>query len=340
MQEANEILNKNVEHRKAMLDLIASMEAIAFVGAGLSVPCGYPPWRTLLDQLRTEAEALATFQPPNGVTVSNPLDYAEAIQRHFEQHSGSLSRYYSVLGRAFGQKQCSEVQQRFVRVPFKGFVTTNYEDTLEQALALAGNKLTNRSVVVKCGNEDSHKVSEFLLSLDADAAQPRRVAHLHGIENQTKHIILSASDYRRAYGFVEPNANGQSQAPEWTLHRKLVWSLLATRRLVFFGCSLEDPYLTALLRAVADDLWNYGQPVHYAIISLDPDKVSSAHANEAQFLSKFGVQIVYYNNSDGTHTGLDQLINEALGRCGKSPGMGWLEDVNRETERSLRAHEN
>ena len=37
----------------------------------------------------------------------------------------------------------------------------------------------------------------------------------------------------------------------WTLHRKLLWAVLATRRVVFIGFSMEDPYFDNMLETVS-----------------------------------------------------------------------------------------
>ena len=112
--------------------------------------------------------------------------------------------------------------------------------------------------------------------------------------------------------------------------------MLATRRLVFVGTSLEDPYLKALLRVVAEYLWNWGQSIHYAIVPLDERSIRRQENDEAEFL-RHGVRSVYYDNLNGTYQALDQLINEALERCGMQNITGWLEDVNTEAERTLRS---
>jgi hypothetical protein len=336
---ADHILADSREHREAMLQLIASREAIAFAGAGLSAPLGYPPWKRLLQSLRSKAGDVVPFQPPADIPEDDALNYAEAIQRHFEKHEGNPNRYYAILGREFGSKPqgCSETQQRLVRLPFKGYVTTNYDLTIERAFQRLGTTRPDCAVVVKRKNKDAHKVSEFLLSLD-DTNHVRRVAHLHGVENDTEQIILSASDYYEAYGFAQDD-RGRRHTREWTLHRKLAWSLLATRRIVFIGSSLNDPYVSALLDAVVDDLWNFGQPIHYAVTPLEQASLEAASARAAHFLNRYGVQLVYYDNLDGNHDGLDQLVTEALTRCGEPVGRDWLEDVNRDTERALKPHE-
>jgi len=334
------ILEKNKTHRDDMLQLIESGQAIAFAGAGLSVPL-YPTWLALLRKIAEQADTVtgSAFAAPKGITELDALDYADALQQHFRQHDASLNQYYSVIGREFSgiAERCTDRQRNLVRLPFKGFVTTNYDDALEEALLDRGVKRANCGIVVK-RDEDHHTISEFLLSLD-DSKQTR-IAHLHGSWRETRHMILSRSDYERAYGGIR-RANATSSDPKpdyWPLHRRLVWALLATRRLIFIGTGLEDPYLRAALDAVADDLWNWGQSIHYAIVPLDGNSIRRQQNDESEFIRQ-GVRIVYYDNLNGSYQALDQLINEALERCGEQNVSTWLESVNLETERTLRPHE-
>lgn len=329
---------ENDHHREAMLRLIESGEAIAFVGAGLSRPL-YPAWLGFLKKLAEEASSMTgvVFKPPPGVTEMDLLGYAEAIQQHCRNHDPSLIGYYAIIGRSFGgvPERCTDKQRRLVRLPFRGFVTTNYDEGLEEALLDAGSKHANCRVVIK-REDDHHTVSDFLLSLN-DGSKHLRVAHLHGIHDQTRHIILTRSDYAKAY-LTPLTERDPRRLDDWPLHRKLVWALLATRRLVFFGTSLDDPVLKGVMEAVARDLWTGGQAIHYAVLSLDTDSLNRLQSEQAE-LRRYGVQAVYYENLDGTYAALDQLIGEALERCGKQDPMQWLEDVNQETENSLKPRE-
>jgi hypothetical protein len=223
-------------------------------------------------------------------------------------------------------------------LPFKGFVTPNYDDALEEAFLDCGIRRANCGIVVK-RDEDHHTISQFLLSLD-DTTQPKRIAHLHGSWRETRHMILSRSDYERAYGGVRSGdeTTAGARPDRWPLHRRLVWALLATRRLIFVGTSLDDPYLKALLRAVAEDLWNWGQSIHYAIVPLDGDSIRRQQNDEAEFI-RHGVRAVYYDNLNGSYQALDQLINKSLEICGQQNVSSWLESVNADAERTLRPHE-
>jgi len=64
-----------------MFDLIASQEAIAFVGAGFSADL-YPPWKTLLQKLRVETNKFGTFAPSSGLTEDQPLQFADEVHRY------------------------------------------------------------------------------------------------------------------------------------------------------------------------------------------------------------------------------------------------------------------
>jgi SIR2-like domain len=301
-----------------MFDLIASHEAIAFIGAGFSADL-YPPWKTLLQKLRNEANKFGRFDPPEGLTEDDPLLFADEIQRHFKRRDGDLDRYYQILGQQFTLTEtgCTPNHERLVCLPFKGYVTTNYDQSLETALIRGGNPRPDCGVAVKKNNKDAHKVSEFLLSLD-DPKRSQRVAHLHGVDDVTEEIILSASDYQEAYGF-EPARNGETLAPsgrnEWTLHRKIVWALLATRRVIFFGFSFTDPYVNQILRDVTVDLWSAGEARHFALAPLDQSIINAAESRQREFL-EYGVQVVFYDNLGAKHVELTKLIEEAVQRFG------------------------
>ena len=60
----DQTLEQNTARRDAMLSLIGSREAIAFVGAGLSASPSlkYPSWKYLIEKLRAVANGIAPFK--------------------------------------------------------------------------------------------------------------------------------------------------------------------------------------------------------------------------------------------------------------------------------------
>lgn len=379
---ANEKLRQNRGCRDDLLSLICSGEAIAFVGAGLSVPLRYPSWRDLLEKLHAQANQIAAFDPPEPVK-RDVLRYAEAIKRHFEQSTDGIAQYRNTIGREFAPRQYAEnytkTHQRLAKLPFRAIITTNYDICIEQALQACAMHETGRvrpdpGVIIKASEVDRHIVSRFLRSISEQSKhQECYVAHLHGRWDDTQNIILTDTDYAMAYdgGSV---GRGEGSGRAVTLHRQLAWSLFATRRMVFIGCSMDDPYIKRLLDTVAKDLWEMDQPIHFAMLPLDKSTVTSLCHQEATFL-RYGLQVAYFDNLNETYCGLDQLLAEALERISKC-GAGdpkssqristekivknevskisksssenseseiahaWLEEVNQNSVTILRKHEN
>jgi len=217
---ANEKLRNNLHLRKAMLSLIADGEAIAFVGAGLSAPLNYPTWPKLLELLCAEAKKIGSFDLSKAAS-GDPLHCAEEIQQHFANHSAA-SQFKNILGREYGPRDhdnCTATHRLLVNLPFKAFVTSNYEESVEQALnefLVSQNEKPrfDHCVIIKANGEDRHVVSRFLRSIvEGRGILARYVAHIHGCHNDAGNIILSASDYARAYGFTMKDGRIVKQAP-------------------------------------------------------------------------------------------------------------------------------
>jgi len=361
------VLDANGKHRTAMFQAIASEEAVVFVGAGLSAPLGYPTWDALLQLLGQRANALAAFQPAS----SNPLLLADQIKKHFVDNQGE-DEYYSTLGRTYGESHdgCTQTHRRLARLRFRAYVTPNYDPCLERALCDYAGEIGVRvradyGIPVATGRENRHLVSKFLRSL-SEKFNPggRYVAHIHGSYMGPRDIILTMADYERAYG-ISLGEGSQGKAPIVTIHRELLWSLLATRRVVFIGCSMDDPYIQVLLDTVCSDLWEWNVGSHFVILPLDIQNAGMASTINDRF-GRYGMQPVFFNNLDGRFSNLDKLLEEAIqqwqppiapGTVSTSEkaktaeevppatesrqklGHQWLENINEKTTRELKQNE-
>lgn len=313
-----ETLDANWPHRDSCLELIRSGEAVAFVGAGLSTPLGYPSWGQLLEKLRREAEGLPSFNPKRDPD-REPLEFADEIKEHFF-NQGQHASYRRLIGKTFmpsltGQNHTLS-HLHLAKLPFRAIVTTNYDHCIEDALLEADTRdrllqpevdqarkrRTDPCINIKIVDHDRHEVSRFLRSISENALKSKpMVAHLHGHWKETEHIILTGKEYAAAY------------SSEDSLHHKLAWSLFATRRVVFIGCSLKDPGIRRLLTTVTRDLWEFNEPVHFAILPLDRNPSSPHDATEREY-GKCGIQCVFYDNQDGTFSELNRFLQEAVER--------------------------
>jgi hypothetical protein len=375
----DEVLRQNLERKQAMFSLISSGEAIAFVGAGLSSGqyLNYPAWLQLLEKLAAAADEIAHFKRER-IMLENALSSAEAIKEHFKANN-ALAKFKNILCREFSPRNdgnISPTHQRLVKLSFMAFVTTNYDGCLEDALneysfSENGRMPPNPCVIIKSNEEDRHMVSRFQRSLIAASEDRHRyIAHLHGWHDDAENIVLTESDYAKAYGFVIEKGRLMKEKPSSTLHRLFCWSLLASRRLVFFGCSMKDPYIKALLDAVAADLWEWNQAIHFVVLPIDEESIPSIDNQIAGF-RRYGLEPVFFDNRDRQYTGLDELLEEALQvskvenastkfrseltKTSSGPDMtsssrkqleerqqissGWLEEINEITAPSLKKNE-
>jgi SIR2-like domain len=376
---ANELLRNNRSSREELFSTISSGEAIAFVGAGLSSGqyLNYPTWSQLLQKLADAADEIAHFKKER-IALENALSFAEAIKEHFKANN-ALAEFKSILCREYGPRDSgntSRTHHRLVELPFRAFVTTNYDECLEAALNEHFFSQNRRmpphpGVIIKSNEQDRHMVSHFLRSLvDWNVDGHRFIAHLHGCHNDAENIVLTESDYAKAYGFGIEEGRLVRQKPSSTLHRLFAWSLFATRRLVFFGCSMRDPYIKALLDAVAADLWEFYQKIHFVVLPIDEESLKSITNQIAEF-RHYGLEPIFFDNRDGQYTGLDELLEEAgqvseagnastkyrseptktggetdttslslkeIGQ-GQKVDLSWLEEINKITTSSLKKNE-
>jgi hypothetical protein len=326
----------NKEHRAELLRLIASKEAIAFVGAGLSQRVGYPGWRELVAQLAELAGSFGLFVPPPGLSPGKAPQFVHAIKEHIVRTTGDLRPYWNFLGREFGHRSpgCSRIHHDLIQLPFKGFITSNYDPCLENACSAAIPGQTPIPVTIDPAR--AYLISQFLVSLDAKEA-PHRIAHLHGYYQGPSSIVLAADDYQEAYGLRgQATDDPLCTSSLWPLHRRLVWALLATRRLVFFGFGLEDADFRVMLESVASDLWNWRQSIHYVLIGIGPDHPEEIKAWGEDLWRKYGVRVVFYEDLDGSHAGLDQFVLDALAFCKTGDKGGYLKALNLRTRRAMR----
>ena len=363
---------ENNERKTELIELVKSREAVLMVGAGSSVRVGHPDWSCLLIELEDFAveynkkscessqkkvqedlkkpsfwQKLSffvrflymrkSFKPNCEKRERDPLTYAEDIKSFIYKQKDGQTKYYALLEQLFESKDppCTDFHRKLIAMPFRGILTTNYDRVLEAALGeierLPGD---DNSLVI---SEDSAgQVNKFLMGM-TDTSLPRRVAHLHGRYDYPKNIILSGKEYQKAYG-LKLTANQVQKNSRSTLHQKLLWSILASRRVVFVGFSMNDPYFKRLLETVSNDLWRRNKSTHYAILGILPDRAEYSKAKELK--RNYNIDTVFYNVFDDSHQGLEDIVDEIAKKCGveiRSPmdDLDWLEQTNRRMEQFM-----
>jgi hypothetical protein len=132
-------LSENKRTRAELIAACASQESVLVVGAGPSRRLGYPTWDELLDRLHELVVTIAKdhdrpFTKPPDWAI-NPLSYADSLRSHLEACTNNLDRYHSFLRLTFDSRGTDMLHGQLVALPFRGIVTTNYDPSLDHALA-------------------------------------------------------------------------------------------------------------------------------------------------------------------------------------------------------------
>ncbi len=332
---------ENENRKRELTELVTSGEAVLIVGSGSSARVGYETWNGLLEKL----EELA-MQCGDGLDQSRKNDllaYAEDIKSHIKKR-GKLNRYRNLLYELFKRKSppCDDFHTMLVSLPFRGILTTNYDTVLEAALGLIDQEFASDNSLVIDDNSGA-RVHEFLMSMNNDRRMTKRIAHLHGIFNQAASIILSIEDYRMAYGLDLTDEERQLHN-ESKIRSKLLWAVLATRRVVFVGFSMDDPYMNRILEITSEDFWTWNKSTHYAIMSISSKDAEDKKEKADRLNNEFGVSTVFYEVIDDSHQalvkGLEKMINDIyeMYEVSSQPTTDpdeWMEQVNQKSERGI-----
>lgn len=314
----DEELNKNYDLKKNLFDLVLSGDAVLFVGSGLSIPIGYPSWDRLLIRLEELAQKVnAQFSPDKNFRESSPLDYANVLKKVFEKED-EVSTYYNELSIIFSRQSQGacfrEYHKKLIQLPFSLMMTTNYDPALSEALlkSIEEKKEPPRTDLCFAMNEETiPQLSNFLLSLHKNIKSAKKIAHLHGYHDRPKEIILTKQDYEKYYFKKEK----EEDSPQITTHFLVLWALIATRRIVFFGFGMKDPYLLQLLEDVRKRLWRWDTPTHINIAAINQKNAEEVKSQAVSLKDRYGVSTYFYENLDNSHKQLEILISELHNNC-------------------------
>ncbi|MFD1771701.1 SIR2 family protein [Sphingobacterium suaedae] len=238
-------------------------------------------------------------------------------------------RYYNFIYDTFKPREQTHYpfHETLCRLPFKAITTTNYDIVLEHALTIV-TKQPHSSLHFE-GTTKS-KILDFLQSLNFNKFSRKFIAHLHGIYDSNDSIVLGGKEYSSKYGFQlgendgtlfdQLQKGGMSQERitdllvkygyEWPLRRKLLWSLLATRRIVFIGFSMNDPYFIKMLDFVKDDLSTYNAETHFLVLRVTPSNLQRSIEHAHHLKREYGIQTFFFQDEEGKYPGLGQFIAE------------------------------
>lgn len=292
------IPDDNEENERKLIEYICSGESLLMVGAGCSKIVGYPLWGELIKLMEEELE---THLEDTGKTFSfrkieeeeDDLSYSTRLIEALEP-----SRYHAFMTRTFGPKYHSPSHIHLLDLPFRGILTTNYDPTLETALAEVNikNNINDHDprIILDEGTSPA-MILEFIKCLNHGSKGKRKIAYLHGYYKNGNSLVLGGKDYQKKYARPLPDN------PQWPLNKRLLWALMSTRRLVYVGFSMTDPYFQFIHEIASDDFGMYHQDIHFLISSFNVDDQEAAAKNikaAEKLKRRFGIQTIFYPEND------------------------------------------
>lgn len=281
-------------------NLLKRRELFLFAGAGLSCLARYPSWTELLAKFADAYKEL----PARNREIENEL-HALVKRKNIDivSHLKSLGdpgedAIVKVLQEEFNKHRTSEVHKTLVRLPFAGYVTTNYDRCLETAcsgISHAADLIGRRWYCFPQHRCTSHK------DLNEIYNGERFLLHMHGClysngHIDSKNIILRRDQYLT---FYKQDA------------MKRIYEELFLQPLLILGTSFNDPwFLTRLYEARG----NYSPDLRAerkTCYLLLPEDERPEH--EASDSSVYGVQFSYFSKSDPN--ALENMVRELEVRC-------------------------
>jgi len=218
-----------------LLELIHSRRLWAFIGAGVAADAGLPSWKSLIESIleeqdkatREKIEALSNYKI--GIDTTKP-SYDKCLSAIQEKIGRDRLEDYV---RKFlpSNAEPGELGKLIAELPFEGYITTNYNNIIENAL----KNLTDEPWLA-VGNTD-----EEIRKISGDPNQ--LVWHLHGsiVEKREKSkLIITKEDYDREY-------------LQDSKIKRTLFSLLKMKRVVFIGFSFDDYEIKRILETVRQE---------------------------------------------------------------------------------------
>jgi tetratricopeptide (TPR) repeat protein len=281
----------------ALRGYLASGQAVAFLGAGVSAPL-YPLWAGLIGDL---VDAAASRMSPEEAATCRALarESPEEVVEIIRQQLG-VPNYREVLRQVLRARTDPEtgrswtpVQELVCRCAFKAAVTTNYDPGITDARIRVRPRASSTGFTTW---EDELGLDRWRTG-DVFGESELPVLFAHGQHNRPDSVVLATTEYRRAYAGKLPH----------------VLARLMDGHLVWIGFSFADQRIAAILREIDNRTGTRigpgAAPRHVAIMAWDPD----AEASDPRILARraeiaYGAQLVLYPAPHGDHSALARLL--------------------------------
>lgn len=276
-------------------NILEQPDAVIFVGSGISLWSGLPSWKQLLEDLAKYLQSVG-LDPKLVIEEISSGDYLQAASYGFDVLTKPQIAEFIRKACKVGEAKPHEIHRLISTLGPKCFVTTNYDDLLEQSVR---TWLPNEFFPPPITNNKILEAAEA-----SQASSTNYIFKPHGDTGDADSLILSREQYR-------------SLLPQGDKHAALdaLKTILVSRPIVYLGFGLRDPDFL-YLRDILSNIYKGSVRDHYAVL---PD-VSSGQID--YWKKNYGIHLVGYE----TRTLPDKSIShqgliEFLGKLHREKGQ-------------------
>lgn len=270
--------------------ILAQEDTVLFIGSGISIWSGLPSWSSMIEEL-------ARFVESTGAdaslirTESQRGDLLQAASYGFDKLTKQQIGEFIRASCRYGIAKPQDIHQKIVSLGPRCFVTTNYDNLIEESLRMW---MPDRFFRPPTTNRHLTETAEVVHARAIDF-----IFKPHGDAADSDSIILTREQYRQLL------PQGERQAALESLKM-----LLASRPVVYLGFSLRDPDFI-YVRDLLANTYKGGVRDHFAIMA----DVSEAESD--YWRRHYGIHLISYTTierSDKTkdHTALLTLLDTLL----------------------------
>ncbi|MFT4927365.1 MAG: hypothetical protein ACI8WB_003472, partial [Phenylobacterium sp.] len=254
---------------------------ILWVGAGLSVPAGYPTTPQLIKKLADESFTPLPAFTPEDETL--PVDSVNRSFTHWVQHfaeENDNKHLQESLARIFlnAPKEPTVTHQHLVQLPWHAIFTTNYDELLEEACRATETEYMPISQQQNLGLKQNERMPLY---------------KIHGSVNNIASWTLgeqSYLDYADQYPFLDTKLK----------------DTLFNRRIIYIGCSMLDPKVIDWYRYCE----KHGQlnQLKFAIVIIKRDEWAKLPPDLLALYTKAKVRPLLFDDFDDLPKLAEQLM--------------------------------
>ncbi|MGD0351641.1 MAG: SIR2 family protein [Verrucomicrobiota bacterium] len=253
----------------------------ALVGSGPSCEMGYPTWRNLAN--KTYRHLLQTGNIKDKTSYERYLQHERfpELFRQAELDAGGRKELIAIVKQYLVPEPGKEsrLYDFLVKWPFRCYLTTNFDNELQNRLKLGGRYFTSLRNRV----EDFYPIRDGIKDV---------IVKLHSDLDHPDEVILTSSDYHR----LSATAQGE-------YFRVKLRQIMEMFDICIIGHSLSDFDLKLILET-AKQTASPQHPIYMITADFNP-------ADKREFLERYNIAVTSYHDSNGEHRQLRRILSIA-----------------------------